>query len=183
MTASLFALTGEALRLQNRINNVAELLFSDDPAEAAKATAELENLIAVEAGNRKAVEAKADAWCWAIDALRAQAAAQAKHAQRLKDLATEAGQRADLLQDRLVAALGKVDPEATSWKLPEHKLTSRKSTAVELDSNLQPADLPEEYRRTCTTYSADKTALKTALDSGLKIEGATLVERRNWTIR
>lgn len=182
MTASLFALTGEALRLQSRINNVAELLFSDDPAEAAKATAELEGLIAVEADNRKAVEAKADAWCWAIDHLRARAAAQAEHAQRLKDLAAEAEQRADLLQDRLVAVLGRVDPEATSWVLPGHKLTSRKSTAVELDPDLQPADLPEEYRRTRTTYSADKAALKTALASGLEVEGATLVERRNWTI-
>lgn len=180
---SLFALTGDALRLQAKIDRAAELLFSDDPIEAEEARSTLENLIASEADNLKAVEAKADAWCWVIDRIRARAAAQAAHAQRLKDLAAEAEQRADVLQDHLVEALGKVKPDATKWDLPSHKLTSRKSTAVELDPDLDPADLPEDYCRVKTTYSADKTAIKTALAAGATIEGAQLVERRNWTIR
>ena len=58
--ATLFDLTGEALQLQRQINESAELLFSDDPAEAAAATAELEALIAFESGNRRALESKAD---------------------------------------------------------------------------------------------------------------------------
>jgi hypothetical protein len=37
---TLFDLTGEALHLQRQINESAELLFSDDPDEAAAATAE-----------------------------------------------------------------------------------------------------------------------------------------------
>lgn len=183
MTATLFALTGEALQFQGRINTAAELLFSEDPAEVAQATAELESLISAEADNRKAVEAKADAWCWAIDHIKAQAAARAAHAQRLKDLATAAEQQAEVLQDRLVAALQKVDPEATTWKLPEHTLVSRRVTSVELDSDLQPADLPEQFVRTRTTYTADKAALKAALAGGATVTGAQLVERRSWTIR
>lgn len=183
MTVTLFDLTGEALKLQGRINEAAELLFSDDPAEVAQATATLEALIGAEDDNRKAIEAKADAWCWVIDQLRAQAAARTEHARRLAELAKAAEHQADVLQDRLVAALQKVAPDATSWKLPEHTLSSRKVTSVELDSELQPVDLPKEFWRVKTTYSADKTALAAALKAGAQIDGAQLVERRSWTIK
>lgn len=203
-TGSLFALTGDALRLQNRINEAAEQLFSDDPAEVAVATAELEALIDAEAGNRKAVEAKADAWCWVIESLRARAAAQTEHAKRLTALAKEAEHQADVLQDRLVTALQRIDPDATSYKLPEHKITSRKSTAVELDPDLDPEDLPGDLQR--TKIEADKAAIKTKIEASIAaavaaagpdeeaaakaravaivsaVPGASLVERRSWKI-
>jgi hypothetical protein len=182
MTTSLFDLTGEALQIQHRINEAAELLFSDDPAEAAAATAQLESLIDAEADNRRAVEAKADAWCWVIDHLRAQAAARADHAKRLAELAKAAERQAEVLQDRLIGALQRVVPEETTWKLADHRITSRLVTSVELDPELQPADLPDEYRRAKTTYTADKTALKAALALGAQIDGAHLVERRSWKI-
>ena len=181
MATTLFDLTGEALHLQRQINESAELLFSDDPAEAAAATAELEALIAFESGNRRALDAKADAWCWVIDHMRAQAAARAAHAQRLKDLATTAEQQADALQDRLIAALQKVAPDETSWELPEHKITSRRSQAVEVSVDVM--KLPTEYTASRTTISADKAALKAALKDGAQIEGAALVERRSWSIK
>jgi chromosome segregation ATPase len=177
---TLFDLTGEALHLQRQINESAELLFSDDPDEAAAATAELEALIAFESGNRRALESKADAWCWVIDHMRAQAGARAAHAQRLKDLAASAEQQADALQERLIQALQKVAPDETRWELPEHKITSRRSQAVELTAEI--IDLPEEFQRTKTTISADKTAIAAALKQGQQIEGAALVERRSWKI-
>ena len=178
---TLFDLTGEALRLQRQINESAELLFSDDPGEAAAATAELEALIAFESGNRRALESKADAWCWVIDHMRAQAGARAAHAQRLKDLAASAEQQADALQERLIQALQKVAPDETRWELPEHKITSRRSQAVELTAEV--VDLPEEFQRVKTTVSADKTAIAAALKQGQQIEGAALVERRSWSIK
>jgi hypothetical protein len=177
---TLFDLTGEALHLQRQINESAELLFSDDPDEAAAATAELEALIEFESGNRRALESKADAWCWVIDHMRAQAGARAAHAQRLKDLAASAEQQADALQERLIQALQKVAPDETRWELPEHKITSRRSQAVELTAEI--IDLPEEFQRTKTTISADKTAIAAALKQGQQIEGAALVERRSWKI-
>ena len=179
--ATLFDLTGEALQLQRQINESAELLFNDDPDEAAAATAEIEALIAFESGNRRALDAKADAWCWVIDHMRAQAAARASHAQRLKDLATSAEQQADALQERLIAALQKVAPDETTWELPEHKITSRRSQAVEVA--VEAVDLPEQFQRVKTTVSADKTALAAALKGGAQIEGAALVERRSWSIK
>jgi hypothetical protein len=179
--ATLFDLTGEALHLQRQINESAELLFSDDPDEAAAATAELEALIAFESGNRRALESKADAWCWVIDHMRAQADARAAHAQRLKDLATSAQQQADALQERLIAALQKVAPDETRWELPEHKITSRKTTAVDLTAMAW--NLPEQFQRVKTTVTADKTALAAALKGGAQIEGCSLVERRSWSIK
>lgn len=180
---SLYDLTSEALRFQAQIDGAAELLFSDDPQEVAQATADLEALIADEAQNRRALTEKADAWCWVIDHLRAQAASQREHARRLAELAADAEHRAEVLQDRLTAALERIDPEATSWALPEHRLSSRRVTNVELDADLLPADLPEGLRRVKVTYSADKTAIKAALAAGADVPGASLVERRSWTIR
>ena len=179
--ANLFDLTGEALLLQRQINESAELLFSDDPDEAAAATAQLEALIAFESGNRRALESKADAWCWVIDHLRSQANARASHAQRLAELATSAAHQADVLQERLIQALQKVAPDETRWELPEHKIASRRSQAVEVTADA--VDLPEEFQRVKTTYSADKTALAEALKKGEQIKGVALVERRSWSIK
>jgi hypothetical protein len=178
---TLFDLTGEALHLQRQINESAELLFSEDPGEVAAATMALENLISAESDNRKAVEAKADAWCWVIDHMRAQADARAAHAQRLKNLATSAQQQADALQERLIAALQKVAPDETRWELPRHKITSRKTTAVDVTAD--PLELPEQYQRIKTTIAADKTALAAALKGGAQIEGCALVEGRSWSIK
>jgi hypothetical protein len=97
-------------------------------------------------------------------------------------LAEQAEYSAETLQDQLIAALSRVDPDATKWELPAHKLTSRRSTAVELDPDLLPEDLPEQYRRVKVTTSADRTALAAALKAGATVEGAQLVERRSWKI-
>ena len=88
-----------------------------------------------------------------------------------------------MLQDRLTAALERIDPDRTSWALPEHKLNSRKVTSVELDPDLSPVDLPEGLYRVKTAYSADKTAIKAALTAGQSVPGAQLVTRRSWSIK
>jgi uncharacterized protein (DUF4415 family) len=179
---SLYALSSDALHLQAQIDAAAEGLFSDDLQAVAQATADLEALITAEADNRRALEAKADAWCWAIDHLRAQAISQREHSRRLAELAAGAEHQAEVLQDRLTAALERIEPDRTTWALPEHKLSSRRTVSVELDSDVVAADLPEGLCRVKTTYSADKTAIKAALQAGTAVEGAQLVERRSWRI-
>ena len=180
MTATLYDLTGDALRLQQQIDAAAGDLFSDDPAEVAAATEALESLISAESDNRRQVEAKADAWCWVIDQLRATAEARKCRALALSELAKTAEHRADQLQDRLVQALQKVDPDSTKWDLPNHRLTSRRTTSVELVYGVD--ELPEQFQRIKTSLTADKTALAAALKAGEQIDGATLVERRSWKI-
>jgi hypothetical protein len=182
-SASLFALTSEATLLAARIDDTAELLFSEDPADVAAATEALEQLITAEAGNRAALSTKADAWCWVIDQLRAKADAQREHSQRLARMAEQAEHRAQVMQDQLVRALGCVDPTATRWELPSHKLASRQSTSVEIDADVLPEDLPEQFRRTKTTTTADKAAIKAALVTGTAVSGCTLATRRSWSIK
>jgi len=181
MPATLYALTGDALRLQQQIDEAAADLFSDDPAIVAAAATTLEALISAEADNRQAILQKADAWCWVIDQLRARRDARKARADALRELAAADDQQADALQDRLVAALQKVDPDATKWDLPEHKITSRKTTAVDLTAEV--ADLPKRFQRVKTTYSADRQAIAAALKQGQQIDGCSLVERRSWSIK
>jgi len=181
MPATLYALTGDALRLQQQIDEAAADLFSDDPAVVAAAATTLEGLISAEADNRQAILQKADAWCWCIDQLRARSDARKARAIALDGLAADDKQQADALQDRLVAALQKAIPDETSYQLPEHKITSRKVTAVDLIAEV--ADLPEQFQRVKTIYSADKTAIAAALKQGQQIDGCSLVERRSWSIK
>lgn len=180
---NLFALTSEAASVAAQIDAAAERLFSEDPAEVALAVAALEDLITAEASNRAALTAKADAWCWVIDQLRSQADAQREHSQRLARMAEQAEHRAQVMQDQLIRALSHVDPAATRWELPSHKLSSRNSTAVEIDSDLLPGDLPEQFRRTKTSISADKTAIAAALKAGETVPGCNLTTRRTWSIK
>lgn len=199
---TLFALTGQSLALERQIDETAQLLFSDDPAEVAQATSDIEALITAEVNNRNKLEAKADACCWVIDKMRAKAAAQKTHARRLAGLATKTEHHADALQNRLIAALLQVFPDKTAFTLPKHKLNSRKTTTIEVDPDLDPKTLPSEFQR--VTYEVDKIAVKnkiqaeiTAAVAGLEsdeaakfaaiaatttIHGVSLVERRKWMI-
>lgn len=181
MPSTLYALTGDALRFQRQIDEAATDLFSDDPAVVAAAAATLEGLISAESDNRQALLTKADAWCWVIDQLRARRDARKARAEGLRELAAADDQQADALQDRLIQALQKVDPEATRYDLPEHKISSRRSTSVALDPELRPLDLDPEFRR--VKVEADRQAIGAALKKGRDVEGCSLVERRSWSIK
>jgi len=178
MTTTLYDLTVDALRLQQQIDEAATDLFSDDPAVVAAATATLEGLISAESDNKQAILAKADAWCWVIDSLRARHDARKARAQALAELAAADEQQADALQDRLIQALQKAIPDETSYQLPEHKITSRRTESVIVDAPAE--DLPMEFAR--VKVEANKAALKAALKAGEQIDGCTLVERRSWKI-
>ena len=59
------------------------------------------------------------------------------------------------------------------------EVTWNKSTAVEVDESLCPA----EYIVTKVTTSPDKKAIKAALTAGTEIAGCKLVEKTNMTVR
>jgi hypothetical protein len=162
----------------------------------------MEGLISTEADNKQALFAKADAWCWVIDSLRARHAARKARADALRELAAADEQQADALQDRLIQALQKAVPNETSYQLPEHKISSRKSTVAVVDC--EPKDLPEMFQR--IKIEADKTAIKDAIKTALvaavkaapdeeakakayaaavvgTVPGCSLVERRSWSIK
>jgi hypothetical protein len=180
--ANLYALTGEAYRLEAAIAEAAEGLCSDDPAVAAAATAELEALLATGESTKDALQAKADAWCWVISRLRDQASTRREHAARLLLLAQADERKADAMFDKLTDQLLFLDPAATKFDLPSHQLRSTKVVTVEIDDDLLPEDLPAEYQRSKTTTQIDRVALKAALKAGAVVKGASLQEHRSWRL-
>jgi hypothetical protein len=179
---NLFALAGEAQRLEAAIAEAAEGLISDDPEVVAAATAELEALLAAGESTTDALQAKADAWCWVITRLEVQATARRANAARLVALAQTDERKAETMLDKLTAQLLALDPSAKTIDLPSHQLRSTKVTTVEIDDDLLPEDLPAEYQRTKTTTQIDRVALKAALKGGAVVKGASLLEHRSWRL-
>ena len=60
------------------------------------------------------------------------------------------------------------------------KFGTRKSTTLEVEVDVN--ELPEEYRTKKVTITADKKALKEAIERGEKIEGVRLQENQNLRI-
>ena len=79
------------------------------------------------------------------------------------------------LKDTLSASMSLTGHERVDT--PLFKVSFRKSQAVEVDETV----LPEAYK--IATWKADKKRLKEDLKNGLEIIGASLVERKNLSIR
>jgi hypothetical protein len=178
MTATLFDLSSDAAALARRIDEAAADLCSDDPEESAAAAVLLELLIQQEDDNREQLLNKADSYCWVIANIVARGQARLEHARRLKALAERDAKAAEDLKDRLIAALLRLDPNAVRFELPRHRISSRKTTTVQLD--VEPTELPDRFQRIKT--EADKQALKAALKAGEHVCGVELVEGRSWSL-
>lgn len=61
------------------------------------------------------------------------------------------------------------------------KLSTRKSKQVVVDYDVN--DLPKQYKIVKVTETADKVAIKKAIESGEEVEGCRIVENINLTIR
>lgn len=177
-TPTLFDLVGDAGRLASRIDIIAADLFGDDPEAAAAASAELEELINAQADNQEAIMAKADCWAWVIQRRRAMATARADQATRLAMLAKADQAAADGMMQRLIAVLTKAFPAETRFDLPSHRITSRRSEAVEVTCD--PAKLPKGYQR--VEIEPDRTAIKAAIKAGETVPGCKLIQRRSWKL-
>jgi hypothetical protein len=180
-TTTLYDLTGRQARIASQIETVAAYLLDPD-VDTAAIYADLEELITAEADNRIELNDKADAWCWVISNLQARAEARKAKAKQLQELAKADEIRADALLDRLVGALGKVDPDETKWDFQDNGLRSRKSKRVEIDPEIEPENLPDAYQRKIVSVSFDKEAMAQDLKAGKTITGAQLVERRTWRV-
>jgi chromosome segregation ATPase len=176
----LYGLALDAKDLHGRITALAERLQGDDEADVADAIVELEAALLAEESHRDVLNDKADAYCWVIDQLRGQAAWRREQADRLRDLADSDNRKADRLEQTLIRVLTALEPDATKFELPEHRISSRKSQAVEVD--LDPAELPECYQLKKTIINPHREALKRDLKAGFLLPGARLVERRSWKI-
>jgi hypothetical protein len=194
---------GAELRHESRwIAQLAERLDTDDEAERARAIADLEQGLAAEEHCREAFTRKADATCWVIGRLRAEATYHLGQSKRYGLLARSEESRADALEASLIRLLAASDPSATRFQLSDHHLTSRLSDAVEIDD---PEALPAELVATHTSHTPDKASIKARIKAAIRsaisglshneapavafavarsaVPGARLVQRRHWSIR
>lgn len=175
----LWQLGIEAQSLTAQIAALAEKLEAEDPELAQSALGELESVLLQEEGNKQKLSDKADATCWVIDHLRAQANYRAAQAKRLADIAKADQARADALETSLLYVLTRLQPEAKRFSFPNHEITSRKSAVVEI---IDLDKITAEWLVVKTTTTPDKNAIKDAIKKGMKVEGAAVVNRTNWKI-
>jgi len=102
-------------------------------------------------------------------AIRAEEKALAERRQRLE-------KQCDSLTKYLSNAL-----QGEKFETPKVAIGYRKSVAVEIDDEIFFKRPPKEFIK--IVKSADKTAIKAALKDGVKIRGASLVERQNMNIK
>jgi len=178
-SASLWQLGIKAQVLTTAIGQLAEQLETDDDDSRAQALAELEAALALEHNKREAFLRKADATCWVIERLRAEATYHQGQSRRFAALAKREDSRADALESTLIHLLTQLQPSATRFSFPNHELSSRKSTAVVIDDEQA---LDSEWLAVTTTSKPDKAAIKDALKAGQLIPGAQLISRRSWRI-
>jgi hypothetical protein len=176
---SLWALTEEARRLATEIEDLAQGLYGDDAEEAALAVVGLEDALLREASNREAFQRKADGYCYVISQLKGRAEWRNNEAARLAGLAKDDEERARRLESLLIRVMTSLAPDETSFELPSHRITSRKSEAVEVDED---ANLPEPYWTVRTSRAPNKTSIKQAIRAGVEFPGVRVVERRSWRI-
>lgn len=65
------------------------------------------------------------------------------------------------------------------YKTAKAQISFRSTTAVKVDEN---AELPSEYCRVVTKTEPDKKAIKTALESGIEIDGCELIKSRSLSV-
>ena len=94
---------------------------------------------------------------------------------RLTELNKADEKKKDHLKETLTTSMTLTGHERVDT--PLFKVSFRKSQAVEVDETV----LPEAYK--VATWKPDKKRLKEDLKNGLEIVGATLVERKNLSIR
>jgi hypothetical protein len=193
---------GAELQAESRwIAQLAERLHTGDEAEHALAVADLEECLAAEESRKEALQRKADAVCWVIERLRGDADYHQAQAKRFTALARSESSRADSLESSLLSVLTRLTPGATSFRLLDHKLTSRTADSIVIDDpDAIPADLVTVSSTTTPDKASIKERIKTAIATAIKglpkqeaaelalslasstVPGARLLKRRHWSI-
>ena len=156
--ASLYELTGQYLEIYNmELDEETKLDTLDSIDWETEYETKVENYIKV----MKNIDAD-------VEARKAEI-------KRLTELNKADEKKKDHLKDTLSASMNATGHERVDT--PLFKVSFRKSQAVEVDETV----LPEAYK--VATWKPDKKRLKEDLKNGLEIIGASLVERKNLSIR
>jgi hypothetical protein len=136
-----------------------------------------------------------------IERLRGDADYHQGQAKRFTALARSESTRADSLESSLLSVLTRLTPGATSFRLLDHKLTSRTADSIVIDDpDVIPADLVTVSSTTTPDKASIKERIKTAIATAIKglpkqeaaelalslasstVPGARLLKRRHWSI-
>lgn len=120
-------------------------------------------------------ETKVENYIKVMKNLEADVEARKNEIKRLMELNKADEKKKEYLKDTLSASMILTGHERVDT--PLFKVSFRKSQAVEVDE----AVLSEAYK--VATWKADKKRLKEDLKNGLEIIGASLIERKNLSIR
>ena len=120
-------------------------------------------------------ETKVENYIKVMKNLEADVEARKNEIKRLTELNKADEKKKEHLKDTLSASMSLTGHERVDT--PLFKVSFRKSQAVEVDETV----LSEAYK--IATWKADKKRLKEDLKNGLEIIGASLVERKNLSIR
>lgn len=156
--ASLYELTGQYLEIYNmELDEETKLDTLDSIDWETEYETKVENYIKV----MKNIDADVEA--------------RKTEIKRLMELNKADEKKKDHLKDTLSESMSLTGHERVDT--PLFKVSFRKSQAVEVDETV----LPEAYK--VATWKPDKKRLKEDLKNGLEIIGASLVERKNLSIR
>ncbi len=120
-------------------------------------------------------ETKVENYIKVMKNIDADVEARKNEIKRLMELNKADEKKKEHLKDTLSASMSLTGHERVDT--PLFKVSFRKSQAVEVDETV----LPEAYK--IATWKTDKKRLKEDLKNGLEIIGASLVERKNLSIR
>ena len=113
--------------------------------------------------------------CWVKD-LKSEAAAIKAEKEILEGRMKAKNNLADRLSNYLKKYLN-----GAKFEDSRCAISYRKSTSTEIAEGLDLNTLPDDYKK--ITITADTTAIKKALQSGIKIDGCSLVEKNNMQIK
>ena len=156
--ATLYELTGQFLDIYN--------LDADDETK-------LDTLDSIDW--QTDYEEKVENYIKVMKNLEADIEARKAEIKRLTELNKADKKKKDHLKETLSTSMALTGHERVDT--PLFKVSFRKSQAVEVDETV----LPENYK--IATWKPDKKRLKEDLKNGLEIIGASLVERKNLSIR
>lgn len=120
-------------------------------------------------------EEKVENYIKVIKNIESDVEARKNEIKRLTELNKADEKKKDHLKETLSTSMQQTGHERVDT--PLFKVSFRKSQAVEVDETV----LPESYK--VATWKPDKKRLKKDLKNGLEIVGASLVERKNLSIR
>lgn len=134
-------------------------------------TPELEEQLIITEHER---ESKCEGYVSVIGQLKSKSELLKREAKRLLDAARTYDKSVERLEDNLLSSIVQLGPVKTNFV----SISTRRNKSVEIAED---AEIPLQYQR--VKIEANKTAIKEALESGIDVPGATIVEKFSLLIR